>query len=277
MGRRFGLSPDSMCGRFSLAVPPRDLAERFGVSPPADLGPRYNCAPGQSLPVVARDDPEQLRRMAWGFTPSWADESFDLVNARAETAPDKRAFADAYESRRCLVPADGFYEWSTARPASAGGSETGGDADGPDASGTNKQPYRVAFEDDRVFAMAGLYETWERPSRQSGLGEFGSGPGTSNSGDGTAGVAAEDGQARVLEAFTVLTTRPNDLLSGLHDRMPVILPPDGEDAWLSGDLDHESVVAPHPDGPMTAYPVSTTVNSPAHDDPSLVEPLGRGF
>ena len=246
----------SMCGRFSLSVPPADLEARFEATPPEDLGPRYNCAPGQALPVVPNDEPDRMRRMTWGFTPSWADESFDLINARAETVREKRTFADAYESRRCLVPADGFYEWSE--------------------SGGTKQPYRVAFDDDRAFAMAGLYESWEPSERQSGLGEFGGASGGPRGSDGTGRDGADGAGSERVEAFTVLTTRPNDLVSGLHDRMAVVLDPDDESAWLSGDLDHESLLAPYPDNDLRAYPVSTRVNSPANDDPGLVEPVELG-
>ncbi|WP_313695260.1 SOS response-associated peptidase [Halorarum halobium] len=230
-----------MCGRFSLYLPPAALESRFEAEPPADLQPRYNCAPGQSLPVLAADDTGRMRRMKWGFTPSWADESFDLINARVETVREKRSFTDAYESRRCLVPADGFYEWTR---------RDGG-----------KWPYRVSFADDRPFAMAGLYETWTPPTRQAGIGEFGRDEPT--------------GEERV-EAFTVLTTEPNDLVSELHDRMAVVLRPEHERAWLDGFLDHETLATPISDDEFRAYPVSTRVNSPANDDPSLVEPVELG-
>jgi len=158
-----------MCGRYTLFASAADLEARFA----ADFGahePSYNCAPGQDLPVITDEDPSAATRMKWGLTPAWADESFDLINARAETVREKRSFADAFERRRCLVPADGFYEW-----VDGGGPD--GDRPGGDASrgGTDKTPYRVAFEDDRPFAMAGLYERWEPPepeTTQTGLGSF---------------------------------------------------------------------------------------------------------
>jgi len=98
-----------MCGRYTLFTPATDLEARFDADF-AGVEPRYNCAPGQDLPVIADEDPTVATRMEWGLTP-WADESFDLINARAETVSEKRSFADAFERRRCLVPADGFYEW----------------------------------------------------------------------------------------------------------------------------------------------------------------------
>lgn len=227
-----------MCGRYSLFTPATTLEDRFDATFPEDLEPRYNCAPGQSLPVVASDDPDEARRMEWGLTPSWADERHEHINARAETAAEKPAFRGAYERRRCLVPADGFYEWV------------------PEGSG--KQPYRVTFADDRPFAMAGLWERWTPSNRQAGLADF--------DGDGP-------GDADAVETYTILTTEPNELVADLHDRMPVILPRDAEAEWLACDLDGETVRTPHPAAEMTAYPVSTRVNAPGNDDPSLVEPL----
>jgi len=252
-----------MCGRYTLFAPAADLEARFGV----DFGayePSYNCAPGQDLPVIAGEGPSAATRMNWGFTPTWADESFDLINARAETVREKRSFADAFERRRCLVPADGFYEWVD------GG---GPDGDGPDGGAsrgeTGPTPYRVAFEDDRPFAMAGLYERWEPPepeTTQTGLGAFGGG---ADEGDGPG-----DGGGPV-EAFTIITTEPNDLVAELHHRMAVILDPAEEETWLRGDPDEAAGLCdPYPSDELTAHPVSTRVNSPAVDAPELVEPVG---
>jgi putative SOS response-associated peptidase YedK len=238
-----------MCGRYTLFTPAADLEARFG----ADFGdhePSYNCAPGQSLPVIADEAPSEAARMEWGLTPSWADESFDLINARAETVREKRSFADAFERRRCLVPADGFYEW----------------VDGD--RGTGKTPYRVAFEDDRPFAMAGIYERWEPPTpetTQAGLGAFGGGADAD-------GAAGDDGP---VETFAIVTTEPNDLIADLHHRMAVVLAPDEEETWLRGDPDEAaSLLDPYPSDELTAHPVSTRVNSPGVDAPELIEPVG---
>ncbi|GAA0555251.1 SOS response-associated peptidase [Halorubrum ejinorense] len=237
-----------MCGRYTLFTPAADLAARFD----ADFGarePSYNCAPGQSLPVITDEDPDEASRMTWGLTPSWADESFDLINARAETVREKRSFADAFERRRCLVPADGFYEW------------VGGDR------GSGKTPYRVAFDDDRPFAMAGLYERWEPPTpetTQTGLDAFGGG----SEGD------EDTDDPEVVESFAIVTTEPNDLVADLHHRMAVILDPDAgeEAAWLRGDADEAAALLdPYPSDDLTAHPVSTRVNSPSVDGPELIE------
>ena len=125
-----------MCGRYSLFTPPEELEERFDARFAFEFEPRYNAAPSQRLPVITGEDPAAIRRLEWGLIPRWADESDEgHINARAETVEEKPAFADAYEaaadaedhdtpaSGRCLVPADGFYEWAD--------------------TGDGKRPYRV--------------------------------------------------------------------------------------------------------------------------------------
>ncbi|ELK54256.1 hypothetical protein D320_10993 [Haloferax sp. BAB-2207] len=230
-----------MCGRYTLFTPPEELETRFDATPMRPLSARYNCAPGQELPVVTNDAPEEFRFLKWGLVPSWADSASvgnDRINARAETVREKRSFADAYEARRCLVPSDGFYEWVD--------------------RGGRKQPYRVAFEDARPFAMAGLWERWMPSTKQTGLGDFGSG-----------GPSREQ---EPLETFTVVTTEPNDLVSELHHRMAVVLAPEDEQTWLHGDPDEAAALLDtYPDDELTAYPVSTRVNSPANDGPDLIE------
>ncbi|WP_455447787.1 SOS response-associated peptidase [Natrinema thermotolerans] len=230
-----------MCGRYTLTVDGDDLEARFDARL-SDSGfePRYNMAPGQELPVITNEEPEVFRRLEWGLVPSWADDdSGGLINARAESVDEKPSFHEAYERRRCLVPADGFYEWVETE-------------DG-------KRPYRVAFEDERVFAMAGLWERWEPDATQTGLDSFGGG--------------LEGGtETGPLETFTIVTTEPNDLVAELHHRMAVILDPDDEQRWLSGEAGRELLEPRSADG-MTAYPVSTAVNDPATDEPSLVDPV----
>jgi putative SOS response-associated peptidase YedK len=227
-----------MCGRYTLFTPAEALAERFETQTP-DWDPRYNCAPGQELPVVTGTEPDRFARQQWGLIPDWADDaSTASINARAETVDEKPSFADAVEHRRCLVPANGFYEWV--------------DRD------AGKQPYRVAFEDDRPFAMAGIWSRWEPPARQTGLGEFG---------DGTISSDPEP-----IDTFAIVTTEPNDLIGDLHHRMAVILDPDAESTWLHGSVEAAlDCCDPYPGDDLTAYPVSTRVNDPSHDDPSLIE------
>jgi putative SOS response-associated peptidase YedK len=229
-----------MCGRYSLFAPPADIEARFDASFAFDFEPRYNAAPSQSLPVITDADPDSIRRMEWGLVPSWADGRSDHghINARAETVAEKRSFAEAYEARRCLVPADGMYEWVSA--------------------GSGKQPYRVALPDDELFAMAGLYERWEPPQRQTGLGEFTTG------GD-------DSGEDDVVETFTIVTTEPNDTVADLHHRMAVILDPAEEREWLTGGTDTVADLLDPYGGAMRTYPISTAVNDPSNDFPGIIE------
>ena len=244
-----------MCGRYSLFLEQDALEERFDATFEEPFSPRYNLAPGQRLPVITDAAPETIRQLEWGLVPSWADDDANgLINARAETIAEKPSFRDAYRRQeaapgrgspastagRALVLANGFYEWVE--------TEEG------------KRPYRVAFEDDRPFAMAGLWAKWEPETTQVGLDAFGG------------GVDADDADD-TLETFTIVTTEPNGLVADLHHRMAAILEPADERRWLTED-DPRGLLEPVSAAGLRAYPVSTAVNSPANDDPSLVEPLG---
>lgn len=138
-----------MCGRFTLTSSVPVLAEVLGGDPPVDLPPRYNIAPTQPVCIVriaAETGVRQWQMVRWGLIPAWAkDPSIGnrMINARAETVADKPAFRAAFRRRRCLVPADGYFEWQKA--------------------GRAKQPYYIRFCDDRPFAMAGLWEVWTDP------------------------------------------------------------------------------------------------------------------
>jgi len=136
-----------MCGRFTLTSTPEALAQRFGLDTFPQLTPRYNIAPGQNV-LAIRIDAEEKRRVSatlrWGLVPSWADDpgvGFRMINARAETAAEKPAFRSAFRARRCLVPADGFYEWARREGA--------------------KQPYHIGLRDGNPFGIAGLWERWQ--------------------------------------------------------------------------------------------------------------------
>ena len=134
-----------MCGRFTLSADLKSLLKKFGLSDlDFEVKPRWNIAPSQAVPVIAV--PGRLELMRWGLVPSWAKDAsigHKLINARAETLAEKPAFRAAFKSRRCLVPADGFYEW---RPA-----------------GKLKVPVRVRLKGGDLFAFAGLWETWRSP------------------------------------------------------------------------------------------------------------------
>lgn len=218
-----------MCGRYTLSTPAGRLAEEFRLDEAeADLRPSYNIAPTQQVAAVLEEGGRRrLEMLRWGLVPSWADDpeiGARMINARSETVPEKPSFRRAFRGQRCLIPADGFYEWKR---------EDGG-----------KQPYYFRMEEGRPFAFAGLWESWEK-------------------GEGA------------LRSCAILTTRAGSVLEGIHDRMPVILPPGSYDAWLDPEAEKEELTAllvPYPGDDLEAYPVSRFVNSPANNDERCVEP-----
>jgi putative SOS response-associated peptidase YedK len=138
-----------MCGRYRLSRSKELLAEHFDVEPDDDWEPRYNIAPTQNVPVIRRH-PAQPKRLGsqirWGLIPFWAKDSsigFKMINARAETVATKPAFRDALKQRRCLIPADGFYEWKK--------------------NGKAKTPFCFTMADDSIFAFAGIWDSWRNP------------------------------------------------------------------------------------------------------------------
>src|SRR5215217_3961884 len=136
-----------MCGRYTLTTPVEILAEEFGLSGPLpEIPPSYNVAPTEQVAaVIAGDGGRRLEMLKWGLIPAWADDpeiGSRMINARSETAHEKPSFRRAFGERRCLIPADGFYEWQR-------------------TNGT-KQPYYIHMEDGRPFAFAGLWESWSK-------------------------------------------------------------------------------------------------------------------
>jgi putative SOS response-associated peptidase YedK len=134
-----------MCGRYTLTTPVERLAEEFGFDASSvELPPNYNVAPTQQVAAVLEEGGERhLELLRWGLIPSWADDpsiGSRMINARSETAPEKPSFRRAFRERRCLIPADGFYEWRRTNGA--------------------KQPYYIRMKEGRPFAFAGLWESW---------------------------------------------------------------------------------------------------------------------
>ena len=221
-----------MCGRYTAAMSWSELVDLYEITETGiqlNVAPRYNVAPTQTVPIV-RSVPNgrELAMVRWGLVPSWSkgpDSRYSMINARAETVTEKPSFRTPFRRRRCLVPADGFYEWKKANGA--------------------KQPYRIALNDGRPFAFAGLWDSWE-------------------SADETA-----------IESCTIIVTDANELVRPIHDRMPVILDPGNHVRWLDveGTPADEAaeMLRSYPSERMTAYPVSRMVNSPKNDDPKCIE------
>jgi len=226
-----------MCGRFTLRSIDR-LKARF-TSPvwaefsrlPA-LTPRYNIAPTQEvLTITGSKDHADLGLMTWGLIPSWSDEPSGFINARAETLDSKRSFRESFERRRCLVPADGFYEWRR--------------------NGKLRQPFYFQLNDETPFAFAAIWDEWR---------DF----------------KTDAKSSASIRSCSIVTTKPNELLSTIHDRMPVILPAEAYDIWLREDSrlsELKEWLAPYPAEDMKSFPVSTRVNHAKVEDAELVEPV----
>ncbi len=139
-----------MCGRYTIRVPARLVAEEFGLFEVPEMAPRYNVAPTQPVPAVRAEGTDEKRALVmlrWGLVPSWADDlaiGNRMINARSETVGSRPAFRGAFKGRRCLVVADGFYEWKK--------------VDG------GKQPYYIRRKDQKPFGLAGLWERWDKGS-----------------------------------------------------------------------------------------------------------------
>lgn len=221
-----------MCGRFTLTVDPAELKEAFAdFSFPSKFAPRFNIAPTQPILAIPNDAKNAADFFVWGLIPSWAKDptiGSRLINARAETLGEKPSFRGGFKYKRCLILADGFYEWQ-AQP----GSKT-------------KIPHFIFLKDRQPFAFAGLWDEWHSP-------------------DGS-----------TLRSATIITTEPNELMSRLHNRMPVILHPRDYAQWLDPTPrtpeSLQPLLRPFPADEMSAHPVSTLVNAPANDRPELVVP-----
>ena len=227
-----------MCGRFTQRLSWAELHELMDlIGAPLNLQPRYNVAPSQDVAVVrATANGRCLSMLRWGLIPAWAKDpaiGHKLINARAETAADKPSFRTAFRHRRCLIPADGFYEWQR-------------------RDGT-RQPWLFGLRNSAPFAFAGLWERWTVPAGASLTGSL-----------------AKHNPGDAVETCTILTTSANDTVAPVHSRMPVILPPAAYGPWLAG---HELQLVPYPAPDMTAHPVSTLVNRPANDDPRCIEAI----
>ncbi|MCK1797370.1 SOS response-associated peptidase [Streptomyces sp. XM4193] len=267
-----------MCGRYAASQKPEDLVRLFDVSgwdPQEALAgdhPNYNVAPTDRVlavldrPLRHSEDPtpvRQLRELRWGLVPSWAkspESGVKMINARSETVAEKPAYRRAFLSRRCLLPADGYYEWVTA--SGELDLEQQGKRKRP-----RKQPYFVTPVDGSVMAFAGLYEFWRDPSVPQG--------------DPSAWWAT----------CTVLTTEAETdplpdaaeggprSLADIHPRMPVALPADRWDSWL--DPRHQNpdelreLTSALPAGRHRAYPVGTAVSNVRNNGPQLKDELAE--
>jgi putative SOS response-associated peptidase YedK len=242
-----------MCGRYASSRRPEDLIDEFEVTSSrfaAPLEADFNVAPTKEVYAVverprAKDEPveRQLRVVKWGLVPSWAKEASigsRLINARMETVAEKPAFKRAFAVRRCLLPADGYYEWYETSELTRAGKP-------------KKQPFYIHPADGGVLAMAGLYEIWKDPAK---------GP---------------DDPELFRWTCTVITTDATDDLGRIHDRMPLMVAPDHRAAWLDpasrDPRELLDLLEPAMPGRLEAFPVSTAVGNVQNNGPELIEPL----
>lgn len=245
-----------MCGRYVSTRSPENLARLFRVTdwhPEEALAPSWNVAPTDDVWAVLERTPRgnddtasvrrQLRPLRWGLVPSWAEDmkiGARMINARAESVHKKPAFRRAFVKHRCLLPADGFYEWEQIKDEESGKAR--------------KQPYFIHAEDDQVLAFAGLYEYWRNPE-----------------------IKHDDDPAAWLMTCTIITTEATDAAGRIHPRMPLALSPEHYDAWL--DPRHQepgrlrALLSPPAGGHLNARPVSTAVNDVRSNSPQLLEEI----
>ena len=216
-----------MCARFTLFTPGSVIAERFLLGQVPALVPRYNVAPSQLIAVVGTraGGGRGLAMFRWGFVPYWAQDTKGPrpVNAKAETIAEKPSFRDAFRQRRCLIPADGFYEWR--------------------ATPQGKRPLHYRLKDGGPMALAGIWDCWK-------------------------------GSGETLFTCAIVTTTANEVVEPVHDRMPVILPPEAWEQWLDpGESDPAellTLVKPYPADGMDVVAVSPVVNSAKYDAPDCL-------
>jgi putative SOS response-associated peptidase YedK len=231
-----------MCGRFVAASPPEDFASCFDVSLPVEqvLEPSYNVAPTDDVyAVLESGGVRRMRTLHWGLVPHWADRPSSgvrMINARAEGLSSSNAFGPAFRRRRCIVAADGFFEWKTVP-----GQKT-------------KQPMYIRRDDGEPMAFAGLWEVWHDPHAVD---------------------AGADDRREALLSCTIITTTPNEKLADVHDRMPVILANDTWDTWLDRDNDDLDtlgrLLVPAPSRIIDLYPVGPAVGNVKNNGAALID------
>jgi putative SOS response-associated peptidase YedK len=217
-----------MCGRFTLTINQEELkahlSTNFNVANFSAVFnlPRFNIAPGQEIIALINDGKNnRVGHLKWGFIPSFAKDEkigFSMINAKSETLDEKISFRQSFEKRRCLILADSFYEWKRV--------------------GKDKTPMRIKFKDGKIFAMAGIWNTYTRP----------------------------DGQK--VHSCAIVTTSANKLIGEIHDRMPVILDKENQAIWINPSSDIKKLkelMKPHDDENMEAYQVSSIVNNAKND------------
>jgi putative SOS response-associated peptidase YedK len=219
-----------MCGRYTQRKKIDELALLFDFDPGELLvEPRYNMAPGQlGLVVVSEEHKRKAQLMKWGLVPNWADDpkmGYRMINARAESIDEKPAYKNLIKKTRCLVLADGFYEWPS--------------------KGKSSRPYRFTLENEKPFAMAGLWTVWQK-----------------------------EGLDRLF-SYTIITTKANKTVSRYHERMPVILDNLALEVWIDPQVKDQQTLKMVLTGQnpiLNVTEASSLVNSAKNEGPELLIP-----
>jgi putative SOS response-associated peptidase YedK len=219
-----------MCGRFTLTYKTKELQMLLGLPETnLDWQPRYNIAPSQPIAAILDKESKNIEFLRWGLIPGWAkDESIGnrLINARSETIMEKPSFKNAFNRRRCLILADGFYEWKRSK-----------------TKGSPSQPYYFYLEDKQPFAIAGIWEMWQSPNGSE------------------------------VWSTAIITCEANEILSPIHERMPVILDKEVMFDWLEDRPAKEliTMMKSYPADKMDFHMVGKGVNSPFNDVPECIQ------
>jgi len=238
-----------MCGRFSLTVDNiENVIKKFDAHISEDYRsykPRYNISPGQPVPAIVTKEggKRYLMNMLWGFIPPWGQKpEGDIIsqaNIRDDTIAKNKYFQERLLKNRCIIIADGFYEWK--KPVGYEHIKRGEKL----PKGVRKIPYRIVLKNRQPFPLAALW----------------------------CSVMIEK---MALLTTAIITTQPNTLMSKIHDRMPVILNDADLEQWLNPDLKFlslmQKMLVPYPEEEMEAYPVSFAVNNSKNDSPTCIEP-----
>ncbi|MBI2139646.1 SOS response-associated peptidase [Candidatus Woesearchaeota archaeon] len=236
-----------MCGRFAVYSSLKAIREEFSVENAwddagVDFEPNYNIAPSQSIPVVVQESQASLALFRWGLIPSWAKDpkiGFKMINARAETILEKPSFRSLMRNRRCIIPADGFFEWK----------KTGS------GKGDRKQPFYFRLKNGAIMGFAGLWDEW-------------------NSTDGAMVRGCTNGL--LVRSCTIITTSANALVGKLHDRMPVILDKRDYARWLDvgeGSQPPVELLDPFDPAKMEIYQVTDKMNVPSFNNEKCIRAL----
>ena len=238
-----------MCGRYVLIDGKRVFATFRLIQTMERTGkvfeelPRYNVSPFQRMPVFAvRENKLAAEQMRWGLIPHWSKDgkvAFSTFNAKSETLDQSKLYNTYFKGSRCLIPADGFYEWKKAAVEK--------EVRGAARQVIEKLPMCIRMKDELPFMFAGLFSVWK------------------------------DAEGKEFPSFTIITTTPNELVGEIHDRMPVILPEEHFEQWLDRGFKEtaplKKLLLPYPAKKMKAYRVSSVVSSSRNDVPECVEPL----